>query len=195
MIKVKYKHLNSGKSRSGIGSKRHRRSRGFTLIELTIGIIASTLFSLALGTVFVDATLAWGDNFEKAYSDINAESTGIKNRFRTMVRKGLDDQIAIQTTNPSSLTVYMYEDASSYPNADIFERLTYDSDAKTLLWERYYANDVSTAIETQLVSSKMTSCTFSDNSTAVTMGFTLTDTIDSSKTAEVITTAVMQNGH
>ena len=131
--------------------KRIRYHFGFTIIELILAIVISSLLVLTMGIVMVDSQRGWLDSYAKVHGGAAADAKMAKTAFDKVVRKasrsiyyfnGLDD-----------ITVYYYDNWTTSPELDRYAHLYRSQDNPSEMYVQHgvYENEAEQSVLTDVM--------------------------------------------
>ncbi len=161
--------------------------RGFTLTELMIATVISSIVILGTGTVLVDNQRGWTRMYERVYSDVVTDSYVARKMFDTVIRKASKEKLLLDAAG-EWIEVYYYQDASS-TYVDRYARFSYDDGAGQLSIEHGSLNPRET-LSTQTVCENVSACVFKAAGQSAQMILTLDN---GSQRVVVTSSSVMHN--
>lgn len=168
-----------------MSKKRHKNSKGFTLVELMTTMIISVIVILGMGSVLVDSQRGWSTTFNRIYSDVVVEGHAARKYFDTIIRNASSKNIILGSSG-SWVEVNYYKDSDS-TQLDRYARF-YTSDDELLV--TYGTLSPRMEINTQTICENVSSCVFSITGTSVQMILKLDN---GSEAATVMTSATAHN--
>jgi hypothetical protein len=178
-------------------AKKNYRSKGFTIIELTMTIAISIIVVLSVGIVLVDNQRGWHRMYNRTYSDIITDGYVARKMFDAMVRKAHREMCLLDVAG-SWIEVYLYANDSSTA-VDRYARFYYqpagENEAKGHLKLQYGNWNPGSAsprnvVSTQRICSNVTSCVFKRAGRSASMILTLDN---GSQTITVTSSSVMHS--
>jgi len=159
--------------------------QAFTLVELMITILISSIVILVLGILLADGQKAWNKMYTRTNADVVTDGYVSRKAFDAVVRKASNKKLLLDE-NSSWLEVQYYVDSFSN-TLDRYARF-YTSDSE-LLVEHGKLNP-KTTLFTHTICSNVSDCVFKSLGCSVQMILTLDDRKQKNT---VITSAVMHN--
>jgi len=160
-------------------------NRGFTLIELTIAIVISSIIILGVGGVLVDSHRGWQKMYSRTFSEVKEEGKVARLMFDTVIRKASESNIQVGLDN-DWVEVQYYDNGAS-ESLDRYARF-YKVDDE--LQVEYGTLDPKAATSTQTVCSNVTSCVFMNAGSSVQMILSLDN---DSEHSTILTSATPHN--
>ena len=167
-------------SRSSINN-----SSAFTLIELVITVLLSSIVMLGLGVMMYDNQRGWNQMYNRIYSDIVTDGLVAHKSFDAVVRKSSKNNFNI---DPAGQWVELaYYSDTSVSSIDRYARF-YKSGSELFIEEGTLNPRAST--DTRKISSNVSKCRFLNSGVSVQLIMTLDD---GSIKVDVLSTGVMHN--
>ncbi len=159
--------------------------KGFTIVELMVTVVISSIVMLGVGIVLADSQRGWNAMYNRIYSDVVTDGYAARKNFDSVIRKASEDSVLLDETG-TWVEVHYYQDSSS-TELDRYARFyTYGSELKV----EYGILDPRQESGTNTVCSNVSFCSFTAKGRAVQMVLRLDD---GSQTATIVSSAVMNN--
>ncbi len=165
--------------------QKDKKSKGFTIIELTIAVVVCIIALLGIGFVAADNQRSWSRIYNRINSDVAIDGLVAKKTFEAVIRKAKKDTILLDDSG-TTVEVHYYRNAES-ASVDGYARF-YLSDSELNI--EYGRLDPKETLSTQTICSNVSSCRFGRIGTSVQMILMLDN---GSQTLSVVTSAVMHN--
>lgn len=101
--------------------KRNFRQQGFTLVELVVTIIISSILVSAIAVVMMDTQRSWSNSYSKVFGGAVNDAAVAKTAFDHIVRKA--SHLTHQLNSTDDLTVYYYADWENSTELDRSARI------------------------------------------------------------------------
>jgi len=163
-------------------AKKKLTSRGgFTLTELVITIMISTIVILAVGVILADSQRGWNTMYNRIYSDVVTDSDVARKAFDAVVREAGEG-----VSDGSSLEVHYYADA----NSTAFDRYARFYGAGGQLNVEHGTLNPKQTLSTRSICGNVKKCVFKVSGKSVQMILTLDDSL---QTVTVVASSYMHN--
>lgn len=96
-----------------------RNNRGFTLIELILGTVMSTIVIFSIGIVLVDSQRGWNRMYNRVYGGLVTDGYAARKAFDAAVRKS---SIKRARLGDDEVEVYYYDDPETSTRLDSYAR-------------------------------------------------------------------------
>lgn len=103
-----------------------RKRAGFTLLELIVTLLISSIMVAAVGVVMVDSHRGWLDSYAKVFGGAADDAAMSGAAFERIVRKASASRY--QLNAPDDLTVFYYRDWQSSDELDAYSRFYRSAD-------------------------------------------------------------------
>ena len=156
-----------------------RQAKGFTLVEMMVAMLASSLMFLALTGVLAGNQTDYNRTYERMYGDIENHAREARIIFDQVVRQSTIRKCLIGTAN-EYVEVYYYRTTGSL-GLDGYARFYWDVSDEQLLLERgqlelgTFEYSLWNDPTTQVVAEHVTSCTFLQVGVCISMNLVLDD--------------------
>ena len=159
--------------------------RGFTLIELVITVVVSTIVIIGIGVVLADSQRGWNKMYNRVYSDVVTDGYVARKMFDAVIRKASREKLLVDDAG-NWIEVYYYADGSS----TIIDRYARFYETEGQLNIEYGKLDPRETLTTQTVCENVSDCVFKGTGCSAQMMLTLDNGL---QTATVTSSAVMHN--
>lgn len=161
---------------------------GFTITELIIAIVISTIMLCALGIVLANSQRGWNAMYENVYSDVLTDSRVARRKFDSLVRRSVSDKTVVDSDG-EWVEVYYFNDSES-TFADRYARF-YESGGELKVEHGTVDSDeIKSTTEIETVCANVSSCIFKRSGRAVEMVLLLDN---GSQSNTVVCSAYNQN--
>ncbi len=168
--------------------------RGFTITELMVTVMLSTIIMFGIGFMVVESQRGWNRMYNRVYSDVVTNSYVARKTFDAVIRKASSEKILLDEDG-TWLEVYYYADANS-ASVDRYARFYYseggqsETGAEGQLNIEYGKAEPRETLAIQTVCENVSSCVFKVAGRSAQMILTLDD---GTQTATVVSSSVMHN--
>ncbi|MEJ2701342.1 MAG: prepilin-type N-terminal cleavage/methylation domain-containing protein [Sedimentisphaerales bacterium] len=145
-----------------------RTLRGFTLVELMITAVITSVVVLTIGAVIVDGQSSWNAMYDRLNSDVVTDGYVARKKFDSVMRRTSDAAFVVGSDG-SWIETYYYADDSS-PAVDRYARF-YVAEGSLLLEYGELGSAATLSVET--VCTNISQCTFKVIGRSVEMLLTL----------------------
>ena len=159
---------------------------GFTLSELMVTIVISTIVIFGISAILFDSQRGWQAMYNRIYSGVMSDSYVAKKTFDAVIRKASSGQFLLGQDS-TWIEVYHYEDANS-TTVDRYARF-YTADGQLNL-ERGTLDPNEALSPPRRICDNVSNCVFKQAGRSAQMILTLDD---GSQTVTVVSSAVMHN--
>ena len=159
--------------------------RGFTLIELAVTVVISTIVIIGIGVVLADSQRSWNKMYNRVYSDVATDGYVARKMFDAVIRKASREKLLVDEDG-NWLEVYYYADGSS----TVIDRYARFYETGGQLNIEYGKLDPREILTTQTVCENVSDCVFKGAGRSAQMILTLDN---GSQTVTVASSAVMHN--
>jgi len=156
---------------------RANRASGFSLLEMTVTMLISSILMVGVSGVIVGAQKGWNDAYRRVYGQVVTDAYMARRVFDKVVRKASIKKCVVGLSN-DDVEVYYYDSpASTHP--DRYARFYYDGSNLMLEYGQLepgtfdYANNNSPT--TQTLAQNVTGCYFAQSTICLHMSLTLDD--------------------
>jgi len=168
--------------------KRSTRRKGFTLVELMVGVAFLGIVTLSVGIVLADSQRGWIAMYNRVYSPVVTDAETARRTFGSIVRKASKNNIVVDDTG-TWVEVRYYQDLTS-TYLDQFARFyTSGNELKVTYCSIDTVGEINELL-TQTLSSNVSSCVFIPIEGSVQMILKLDN---DSETATVVTSVIAHN--
>jgi len=108
-----------------------RNNRGYTLIELMLGTVMSTILIFSMGIVLVDSQRGWSRMYNRVYGGLVTDGYVARKAFDAAVRKSSIKRARLGDDN-DEVEVYYYDDPETSTRLDRYARF-YVTDGELLV--------------------------------------------------------------
>jgi hypothetical protein len=165
--------------------KKVKTRQGFTLTEMILAGVISTLIFAGIGFLLVDSQTGWNRMYSRAYSEVVVDSYIARRTFDSVVRKA-DGENFLLDTSGNWLEVYYYENADSVA-LDRYSRFYKYNDELRI---EYGQLDPKSIINVSTVCANVSACVFKQSGCSIQMILTLDNGV---QTNTVVTSGFMHN--
>ena len=159
--------------------------RGFTLIELAITVVVSTIVIIGIGVVLADSQRDWNRMYNRIYSDVVTDSYVARKRFDAVIRKASREKLLVDDAG-NWLEVNYYADSDS----EVVDRYARFYEASGQVSIEYGKLDPRETLTTTIVCENVSNCVFKQAGRSAQMILTLDN---GSQTVTTTSSAVMHN--
>lgn len=163
----------------------HNRRRGFTLVELLLAALISSILIFAVAVVVSDSQRVWHQSYNHLYADVVTEAHVAQRTFDTLVRRATPQHVF---TDPAGnwVEVHYYQSAAS---TDLDRFAKFYASGQNLYVDHGILNP-KTISNTDTLAQNVASCTFDHSGRAVQMHLQLDN---NQEDITVLTSAVAHN--
>jgi len=165
--------------------KKISTQRGFTLTEMVIAMVLSTIVLLVVGIVLADSQRGWNKMYNRTYCDVVTDGYIARKMFDAVMRRASGERLLLDEGG-NWVEVYYYADGDS-PVVDRYARF-YESEGS--LNVEYGELDPRATLSVNTVCENVSGCVFKQAGRSAQMILTLDD---GTQTATVVSSAVVHN--